>query len=419
MGRRQIREDAKNLTLIGASAIAAVLATVGFMAARSVPTIPVPPPRPAPAVAVRAEPVTFRVAPAAPMSGADRIYGRALTVDGRTFEGFIRWDRNEGSWTDVLDADKVEGGRETQSGIRFGQIHSIRVEGSRHALLTLRSGEQVELSARATDLGRGLRAFVIGNPQRGETTLDWSDLDVVEFLPVPEGDRPGEGRLYGTLTTRSGERFTGRIAWDVDEIYTTDVLDGDRDGRRLKIPFGAIERIERSSSRAAHVVLTTGEAFDLSGTNDVNDDNGGVSVSDPSLGQVKVSWDELESVVFEEPTADADRVRFDGGAPLRGSVLTESGQRLTGVIRWDDDEASSWEMLNGDGYGADFQIEFAQIDRIEKSGRGARVTLRDGRSFELSGSNDVDSGNRGIFVDTGDTVRKVRWEDFRELQLTG
>ena len=85
----------------------------------------VPPPRPA-----RTAAATYRFEATAPLSGSDRLYGRAWTVDGRELEGFIRWDRNEGSWTDVLDADKVAGGRETQSGIRFGQIQRIQVEGS-------------------------------------------------------------------------------------------------------------------------------------------------------------------------------------------------------------------------------------------------------------------------------------------------
>ncbi len=35
-----------------------------------------------------------------------RIYGQITTVDGDVFEGLIRWDKNEGSWVDVLDGDK-------------------------------------------------------------------------------------------------------------------------------------------------------------------------------------------------------------------------------------------------------------------------------------------------------------------------
>ena len=36
----------------------------------------------------------------------DRIWGRVQTVSGEVHEGFIRWDRNEGSWVDQLDGSK-------------------------------------------------------------------------------------------------------------------------------------------------------------------------------------------------------------------------------------------------------------------------------------------------------------------------
>ncbi len=45
------------------------------------------------------------------------------------------------------------------------------------------------------------------------------------------------------------------------------------------------------------------------------------------------------------------------------------------------------------------------------------VTLLDGRVLELKDSNDVDDGNRGIFVEEGETVTEVDWEDFAELRL--
>ena len=33
----------------------------------------------------------------------DRIWGRLYTTTGDVHEGFIRWDRNEGSWLDRTD----------------------------------------------------------------------------------------------------------------------------------------------------------------------------------------------------------------------------------------------------------------------------------------------------------------------------
>ena len=98
-------------------------------------------------------------------------------------------------------------------------------------------------------------------------------------------------------------------------------------------------------------------------------------------------------------------------------VEDEGGERLEGYIRWDNDEAWSWEILDGRAGEVQLDVEFGQISRIRRlrSG-GAEVTLLDGRTFDMDGSNDVDDGNKGIFVTLGDgeTVL-VRWSDLREV----
>ena len=266
--------------------------------------------------------------------------------------------------------------------------------------------------------------------------------------------------MHGTVTTGRGLEFTGLVAWDVDEIFAADVLDGDvrvaadagdaawRDGRagvedrgrrgrrpgrrhwryrprleRLQVPFAAIHSIEHNGLISVAVELHDGERLVMGGTNDVDRSNRGVTVSDPGLGQVTIPWESFSRVQFSGPgdpgTPDAaTHADFDGGRPLRGTVITMSGEALAGDIRWDDDEHRSWELLNGASAGVDFQIEFSKIDRIARTPGGAEVTLRDGRGYELSGSNDVDSGNRGIVVTSprgGERV--VEWSDFRELRL--
>ena len=35
-----------------------------------------------------------------------RLYGTLRTTDGEQFEGWIRWDKNEAFWDDILDATK-------------------------------------------------------------------------------------------------------------------------------------------------------------------------------------------------------------------------------------------------------------------------------------------------------------------------
>jgi hypothetical protein len=416
MGAWERREDAKNLTLIAVSGIVGALLTGALFIGRDMSAHRDFRALHFPSYAG----VMYRFGPAAPLTGAGPIYGRVRTIDGRDLTGFIRWDRNEGSWTDILDAAKVTWrGRETVSGVRFGQIRAIQVQGPRHGLVTLRSGQRVEMAGTTSDLGEGVRGIVVTEPGGSRTELCWDAVDWVEFLPAPEDARPPAARLYGTLTTRSGQTFNGLIGWNMEDISTTDFLGGGRYGSRRRIPFGTVERIVRDGPDAARVVLRSGAQLTLGGTPDVGSANDGITVSDPALGQVKVDWRDFDNVTFSAPPRPARAVTFDGGHPITGTVLTEGGEALTGTVRWDDDEASTWEMLNGSAGGADFEVEFGQIARIRKVGAGARVTLKDGRSLELSGSNDVDGGNRGVVVDTGTEVRKVPWSDFKELRLDG
>lgn len=385
----------------------------------------------------------------------DRLYGRVTTLGGDVFEGFIRWGANEGSWTDLLNGNKelpsenvrdaerlgmidpagedehgfeIAGIRITwgdddpypdqvSSGVRFGHVRRLRVVDDDALLLELKSGQEVELEGGSSDLWPDL---VVEDPERGRVELDARDLDRVEFMPVPSGaSPPGGERLYGTLRTRDGHEFTGYVAWDQDEILGTDILDGDEGSRDREIPFGDITAIERNNSRSARVILRTGEEIVLDGSNDVDDDNRGILIADPGLGQVIVEWNDFSDLTFLPPPGRPGYDAFDGGHQLRGIVVTRDGRELEGWIRWDNDEAQSWEILDGELRGVTFDVELGLVSVIERrSRRSAQVTLRDGRVFELEGSNDVDDGNKGIFIvdDRGD-VSAVAWEDFREVRF--
>ena len=409
-----VREDAKNAALIGASALVGLAATAALFAANSSPqrvhVVRTEFSTPAPAL---------RYEMAQPLTGVNRLYGTVQTRDGEQLTGFLRWDRNEGSWSDLLDATKFENGRARgMAGIRFGHIQRIESVGRELAVFTLRSGQEVGMTSRSSDLGSGLRALVVTEPSGASTELQWRDLRTVDFHPVPNRARPEEGRLHGTLTTRSGLQFTGFITWDVDEIYSTDNLDGEADGREYDIPFGAIESISRAGSRSAAVKLHTGEELVMSGSNDVDRRNRGISVSDPGLGQVKVSWSDFDNVVFHGTPDETSLDAFNGGGEIMGTVVTESGDELSGAIEWDMDENRTWEMLNGNGRDGEFQIEFSQIAEIEKSSPGVRVTLKDGRAFDLYGSNDVNRENRGIAIESAGQHYEIDWRQFRSLRLS-
>ena len=411
------KEDAQNLSVIAGAGLLSLACTMALWANAA------PHQHRSYTVSIPADVPVVAPAPLVERSEGpaldSRLYGNVVTRSGQEFEGYIRWDRNEGSWADLLDVDR-KGRRSALSGIRFGHVRRIDVLNSRAALFTLKSGQQQELGSHRADLGRGMRALVVDDPRQGIAELKWRDLEAVEFMAAPDGITPRGERLYGTLATRAGLEFTGYVTWDVDEIFTTDILDGDDgEGVRQEIAFGDIASIHRANSRSGRVVLESGEEMVLSGTNDVDRTNKGISVSDLALGQVKVEWKDFSAVHFSDAPVEATYEDFDGGRLIRGTVVTESGDELTGEIRWDNDEEYTWEMLDGDYKGIDFTVEFSQIASIAKRGYSAEVVLLDGRTFRLSGSNDVNLGNRGITIRADDgSVHEVSWDDFVRLRLS-
>ena len=386
--------------------------------------------------------------------GGDRLFGRVVTTSGDVFEGYIRWDRNEGSWADILHGtkelplgnmveaeelgapehrarnelrflglkvswDDEEGWpEEASSGIRFGHLRSLEVIDDDRALLVLKSGEELVLESGSTDVGDDVRGIVVEDAARGDVELEWRDLELIDFSAATTAT-PTADRLYGTLRTAWGEEFTGFVAWDMDEILTSDVLDGEERGRDREIQFGSIQAIEQDGRSGARVVLMGGEEIRLRGTNDVNDDNRGIVISDPGLGQVTVRWEEFEDLVFEPAPSPVGYDEYDGGKSLYGTVETRDGSTLTGFVRWDNDEEYSWEFLDGYYRDIELDVEFSQIDTIERAtSRSSDVTLLDGRTFELGGSNDVDEDNKGLVVVTDDGKAEwVDWGDFRRVRF--
>ncbi len=381
-----------------------------------------------------------------------RIHGRVITVDGDKYEGLIRWDKNEASWVDMIDCTKElelsrRRGKDGESvksiyifGVRvgkvrtkdgydimsaqcqvaFGHLEAIEFIEDDAALLVFKSGEEMEVKASSTDIGDNIRGIVVEDPDRGDVELDWDDIDRIEFSQGGYEIYSSFGdRLYGTLTTRKGDTFTGWVCWDADEVLTNDILDGEHRGRDREIRFGKIRTIERRSSSSARVTLKNGDELTLKGTNDVNSSNRGISIFVEDFGVVKVDWGEFDRLDFEEPSATVEYGRFDGGRLLRGTVYTDSGESYTGHIRWDDDEEYTWEIIDTEFRGVEMDIELGNISMIRRKGCcSAVITLWDGHEFKVKGSNDVDDDNKGIFVilDSGKEI-EIDWDDFDYVEF--
>ena len=390
----------------------------------------------------------------------ERLYGLVRTTAGEELEGYLRWDRNETHWVDLLDgrafierdhaleAERLDEDLQrrralersvslpgitvtwdedddapleaTPAAVRFGYLRSLEPR-DRRALLTLASGEQVELASSSSDLGRSFRGLVVEDALRGSVELEWEDLARVDFMPAPAGHGlPGSQRLHGTLHTRHGSVWTGYVAWSLDESLTSETLDGEgADGEMTEISFADVARIGRESRRSARVRLRSGAELVLEDTNDVGSDIPGIEITDPSFGRVVVEWDAFVSLDLHPRAEGAvEKPAFTGSATLRGTVLASDGRVVRGRIRWDNDEEHTWDMLDAEvaeGGGSAIAGELGLVRSIERRGASSRVTLRDGRAFDLVGTDelgDVGEGNRGVFVtpESGETTL-VRWRE--------
>lgn len=387
---------------------------------------------------------------------AARIWGRVRTGDGEVREGFLRWDRNELQWDDLLDgtrrptparirllADVIARATEPrrrvvelagyriswdepdpalaarrQAAIRFGLLASLQRFEEGSVLLTLTSGEVQEFDASTSDLGVGFRGLIVEGTDGARDSLSWEAVDRVDFAAAPDGAVPGERRLSGTVHDRWGGSWSGWIAWDGDEALPSDILDGRESGTERRIPFAGIRELARDGS-GTRVTERDGAVRTLTGSNDVSRGNRGVRVTDPALGSILVPWSAFERLRFHDDAVPGSR-RDELPWPLAGEVVTRGGDRLSGTILWDGDEGWSWEHLDGEWRELGFQVEFRHVDRIvRRSAEEAEVRLRDGRVLTLSGSNDVSEDNRGILVRPGGEGEwiLVSWDELEEVRF--
>jgi hypothetical protein len=432
---------------IVAGAVVTLLAVLALTAGhRALKQADVPTATPSPAIA----PGTT-AAPAEAQPGF--LYGRVTTEDGPTYEGRLRWGRDEEAfWGDYFNGSKQENRwaaqvpserlpkerrpleifgleiaqRERPIDLgrlfmaRFGDIARIEARG-RDARVTLKSGTAFDLDGNAAnDFYDGVRVW---DGKRGVVDLAQRQIRKIEFLPTaPLGAAPS--RLHGTVRTRQGD-FTGFVQWNRQECVGTDELAGHTDDDELSLRFDTIRSIARRSRESSVVTLLDGREIALSDTRAVGQGNRGIYVDDPRYGRVLVSWDAFERVDFSPAGSGPAYDDFPPGRPLMGSVATRTGRRLTGRLVYDLDESETTETLDAPSQGVDYTIPFGLVASIALSGRQedgkqrARLTLHNAPELRLERNGDLGERNAGllIFVDGQERPEYVAWTDVEQIDF--
>lgn len=227
-----------------------------------------------------------------------RLVGTLRTDDGRVFSGPIQWDQDECLSTDKLDGETRDG----DLSIEMGRIRSIERRSRWSSRVILNDGRDLVLEG-TNDVDADNRGIFVEDPHWGRVLVKWDAFDRVDFeTPANAGPGYGEYRagkpLHGTVEARGGKTFNGRIAFDLDESESWELLNGERRDVEYNIPFSKIASIEPKGSSASLVRLHSGEEIELEDAADVDEGNAGLAIVTRD-GTEYVEWRDVRSIRFD------------------------------------------------------------------------------------------------------------------------
>jgi hypothetical protein len=247
---------------------------------------------------------------ARPGAASYRLNGTVRTRQG-DFTGFIQWDRAKGVGSDLLDG--YSGDRELH--LRFDTVRSIARRSRDSSLVTLLDGRQRVLSD-TPEVSHENRGIYVDDLRYGRVLISWEAFERADFSPLgPGGGGPAYGDfppgrpLTGSVTTRAGRRFAGRLVYDLDESETTETLDAPSRGVDYTIPLGLIASIvppgrEERGAQLARVTLQNGEVLQLERSGDLGEGNAGLLIFvDGGQRPEYVPWTDVERVDLDRPPA--------------------------------------------------------------------------------------------------------------------
>jgi hypothetical protein len=230
-------------------------------------------------------------------------YGEPLTGTVKTsigeFQGLIQWDHQECLTNDMLDGESEDG----DLSIPFGNIKSIERDG-RGSEVVLRTGRTVYLRG-TNDVNSENRGIIVKDPAIGKIKIGWRDFDKVIFddeaktsgMAYSDYAQPKE--LEGALRTKSGETFTGKIVYDLDETWDFELLNGNDEDIEFIIPFRNISGIVPKNYNYSTIELKNGSKLLLGNGQDVSDRNDGIIVFVKGGDPIYVPWMEVAEIQFK------------------------------------------------------------------------------------------------------------------------
>ena len=263
------------------------------------------------------------------------------------------------------------------------------------------------------------------------------------------GESFSQGFLQGRITTMTGSTYEGRLRWGGDEealwihyfkgfkaqnswanhvpnewLYEPSEpleilgIEVPREKKKIdltrpfRVRFGDIARIQAEATYVG-MTLKSGATFllDRFAANELDD---GIRIWDPERGLLDLESLKIRTLEFRPEGTSGNPTE-----PLYGSVHTQHGI-FTGFVRWNRMECLGSDELNGKSTDGALSLRFDTIRSIARHPEGGSlVQLIDGTELVLTHTQDVDEGNRGLFVEDPRYGRVlISWQAFERIEFS-
>ncbi len=227
--------------------------------------------------------IRFAPAPRDAKPYATRLSG---TVECRAgaLVGDLQWDTSECTSLDMLDSK--------QEDVPLDKVRRIARNRRGGSSVTLVDGRTLELDG-TNDVGEGNRGVAVEVAGLGRVLVPWNRFTAADVRLVPAvapgyADFAPPVPLKGAVSTNDGRTLAGRLVYDLDEAFTTDLLHGKLEDCEYQVPFGRIAAIAPRGEATCEVTLRDGRKLVLGGDEDTGEGHAGLLVF--ADGQEKPTW---------------------------------------------------------------------------------------------------------------------------------
>ncbi|MGB3467610.1 MAG: hypothetical protein WBA74_20150 [Cyclobacteriaceae bacterium] len=226
------------------------------------------------------------------------LYGTVKTYRKGNFTGYIQWDHDERISSDKLDGDSSDG----DVSIAMGKIKTIEKSG-RGSNVYLQSGREFYLT-NSNDVNTENRGIIVMIEGIGEVDIPWRDFESVKFstpgnhqfsyndYKIPDG-------ISGKVFLHDNSTLSGRIIYDIDEVWELETLEANDDNIKYRIPIRNIQKIKPKNFDYSLVTLKNNEQLLIGGKRDVSDKNDGLLIIEERGNEpIYVPWKNVSEIIF-------------------------------------------------------------------------------------------------------------------------